>query len=176
MRKQKKTMLQTKTYPCGQWGIGKGNSAISKVMSRWKQENPWQKYCQTLNGKELIQNLLFDFFSNFRTQDGKLPSLNYVTKLRSSINNQLIEEHKLDLTNRESFPEFHHEWRKIASQFKGMECKQCGKEFSDTRTLEYHQRKHHNEIGQFECEKCGHAFSRAWRLKTHLKTHMNIIQ
>ena len=141
-----------------------------------KTEKSLTEILSDTDGKELIQNLLFDFFSNFRTKDGKLPSLNYVTKLRSSINNQLIEEHKLDLINRESFPEFHHKWRKIASQFKGMECIECGKEFSDTRTLEYHQRKHHNEIGQFECEKCGKAFSRAWRLKTHLKTHINIIQ
>ena len=128
------------------------------------------------DGKELIQNLLFDFFSNFRTQDGKIPSLNYVSTIRSSINNQLIEEHNLDLTNRESFPEFHRRWREIASQFKGMECKECGKEFSDTRTLEYHQRKQHNEISQFECGKCERRFSRAWRLKAHMKTHMNIIE
>ena len=128
------------------------------------------------DGRELIQNQLFDFFSNFRTQDGKIPSLNYVTTLRSSINNQLIEEHNLDLTNSESFPEFHQRWREIASQFKGMECKECGKEFSDTRTLEYHQRKHHNEISQFACQNCERRFSRAWRLKVHLKTHMNIIE
>ena len=120
-------------------------------------------------------NVFFSYFLRFRSQDGKIPKLTYVSKLRSSIKNQLIEVHGLDLSNKEYCPEFNDRWLDIVNNLYAddMACNECGQHFTDVGILQVHIENHKpskpSKESLVSCAKCGLGFSKAWRLKTHIE-------
>lgn len=50
-------------------------------------------------------------------------------------------------------------------------CKQCGREFRSTRSLQNHMKNHSNDEGQFKCAECGKSFLELDNLKNHLAVH-----
>ena len=120
------------------------------------------------DGRDVLQEMFFGFFSTFRKRDGKLPSKPYISKLRSSINCVMIEEYRLDLVNRELCPEFNARWKDIVSQFNDYICPKCGMEFTERINLKSHRETHKSESSH-NCETCGRSFSDVKGLSRHVK-------
>ncbi|KAF6805214.1 metalloregulatory protein [Colletotrichum sojae] len=51
---------------------------------------------------------------------------------------------------------------------KPLECKICGKHFSESTNLTKHRRTHDNR--RHECQTCGHKFCRLDQLRRHERT------
>ena len=105
---------------------------------------------QIINGKngiEVVQELFFDFFSNFRNQNGEIPSISYLSKLRSTMNSELITQFRLDLSKKEHFQS---RWQRVISGLYPTDksCKQCKIEFTDTSDLKRHMEIHQSLLSR----------------------------
>ena len=96
------------------------------------------------NGNDIVQELFFAYFSNFRNQNGEIPSIYYIIKLKRSIKSALNEEFGLDLSSKELFPDFKSRWQTVIYRLYNTDksCKQCDIEFTDTSDLERHMEIH----------------------------------
>jgi hypothetical protein len=83
------------TYVTGQTG-----KVIEEVMA-------------TPDGREIMQELFFGYFTSYRLKDGKQPTPGYLLKLRSSVVLSLISEYRLDLSRRDTCPDYTDRWRAI---------------------------------------------------------------
>ena len=125
------------------------------------------------DGKEVVSEMVFSYFSTFRNKDGKIPKFSSLSIIRSSIKIQLIEAYGLDISNNENFPEFKEKWLEIIKDFyaDGMACKECRKQFKDILSLKIHL-ENHSRKSVIKCKICGTEFSRKWRLVKHMQTHV----
>ena len=108
---------------------------------------------QIINGKDghnIVEELFFGYFSSFRNQNGEIPSISYICKLKSSINSGLIEKFKLDMTIKERFPNFHYRWQVVISglYISDKSCKQCNIDFTDNNDLRHHMIIHQARSSQ----------------------------
>ena len=99
------------------------------------------------DGKRNVQELFFGYFSNFRNQNGDIPSINYITKLRDSIKLTLANDYNLELSNREYFPEYYNRWQIVMSELYGIDksCKRCKIQFNDSTDLKHHLEIHNGD-------------------------------
>ena len=103
-----------------------------------------QSLNKIINGKDgidVVQGLFFGYFSNFRNQNGEIPSFSYISKLRSTINSELITQFKLDLSIKE---QFQNKWQRVISVLYNTDksCQQCKIEFTDSSDLKRHMEIH----------------------------------
>ena len=108
---------------------------------------------QIMNGKDghnIVEELFFGYFSRFRNQNGEIPSISYISKLKSSINSGLIEKFNLDMTIKERFPNFHYRWQVVISglYISDKSCKQCNIDFTDSNDLRNHMIIHQDRSCQ----------------------------
>ena len=125
------------------------------------------------DGKEVVSEMVFSYFSSFRNKDGKIPKFSSLLIIRSSIKIQLIEAYGLDISNKDNFPEFKDKWLKIIEDLyaDGMACKECRKQFKDIVSLKIHLENHSKE-SVIICKICETEFSRKWRLEKHMLNHV----
>ena len=120
------------------------------------------------DGRDVVQEMFFGFFSTFRLKDGKLPSRAYIGKLRSSVLCSMIEEYKTDLQNKEHCPEFNKRWNDILSCLNNLVCRECGIEFTERRDLMQHRETHTGEKS-YNCKKCPARFMHNRSLERHMQ-------
>jgi predicted RNA-binding Zn-ribbon protein involved in translation (DUF1610 family) len=134
---------------------------------------PFDEVLSGEDGREVLQEMFFGFFSTLRKRNGKLPSEAYISKLRSSINCAMIEEYKLDLVNRQLCPGFNQRWKDIISQFKEFVCPKCGMEFAERIKLKEH-RDIHKSANTHNCEICEGSFSDIKGLSRHMNNKHSV--
>ena len=120
------------------------------------------------DGREVVLEMFFGFFSTYKLKDGKQPSKNYLNKLRSSINSAMIEEYQIDLQNKERCPDFNERWMDILSRINDLICKKCEIEFTERTDLLQHLETHTVEK-QYGCQKCGARFTQNRSLRKHMQ-------
>ena len=80
--------------------------------------------------------MFFSYFSNFKLQDGNIPSGNYINKLKYQISFKLREEYLLDLFTGEFYKAVSDRWKVVMHKLYGkINCMQCEIEFIDDITL-----------------------------------------
>ena len=95
------------------------------------------------NGRNNVIEMFFGFFSSYRNQDGNVPSVYRIKKMKSSISCKLKEEHSLDLFTGEFHQEVSDRWKVVISELDDkFNCIQCGLEFIEYITLHSHLETH----------------------------------
>ena len=81
------------------------------------------------NGRNIITEMFFGYFSSFRNQHGNIPSVRCIKKIKDSIRLRLKEDHQLDVSSSEFYPEFSERWKVVMSVLYGkLSCMKCGLE------------------------------------------------